>query len=337
MITKSPFAPARGLSNRHLQTLLASLPFVRPRPTLKLRRETVELPDGDFIDVDWTGGRGPIVLVLHGLEGSVRSRYAAAIMHACRSAGLRAALLHFRGCSGKPNRLARSYHAGDTGDLRYYLSVLADREPGTPVAAVGYSLGGNVLLKHLGETGRDSGLATAVAVSVPFDLDNACRAITTGFSRLYEWVLIRRMRNTLRTKFEDAMPARLEPALESRGFYEFDDLVTAPLNGFTGAAEYYAKSSSRQFLEAIETPTLILHALDDPFMTPAAVPTDAELSAAVTLELSETGGHVGFLAGGRGFKPWPWLDERIVSHLAQYLPTTQYEPETARDDLPATT
>lgn len=318
MIVESEFRPARFLKNRHLQTLVPNVFFRRAKPVL--RRERLELPDGDFVDVDWTSREdGPIVIVLHGLEGSIRSHYAAGIMHRIDELGYRGALVHFRGCSGEPNRLPISYHSGFTQDLEYFTGLLKQREPETPLAAIGYSLGGNALLKWLGESPNASRLMTGVAVSVPFDLADASRVIETGLSRIYKWNLLGRLKKSSLQKFSRIQaPYALPDISNIETFREFDDRLTAPLHGFRDAAEYYASCSSRYFLKRIETPTLILHSADDPFMSTASLPQPDEISGSVTLELSQSGGHVGFV-GGSILNPKMWLLERISQHLKKNL------------------
>lgn len=331
VVRPADFAPAWWLRNRHLQTIFPN--FFRPRPRIVLRRERLELPDGDFTDVEWTLRRkGPIVVVLHGLEGSVRSRYATAILRRIEAYGWRGALLHFRGCSGEPNRTTRSYHSGFTEDFDWFVRELKRREPETPIAALGYSLGGNALLKWLGETDdAPSLIATAVAVSVPFDLAEAGRAIDSGFSKLYQWVLMRRMRRSARRKFAAmAMPVPRPDFARLRTFRQFDDVLTAPLHGFKDADDYYRCCSSRHFLRHIRVPTLILHAADDPFMTPVVIPAPDELSPAVTLELADRGGHVGFVGGTNPLRPRYWLEERIPTHLREYLGGTDELPQSDR-------
>jgi len=320
MILKSGFEPHPLLGNRHLQTIIPNVFFPRAKPVL--RRERFELPDGDFVDVDWTPGeRGPIVIVLHGLEGSIRSQYAAGIMHRIHAQGLRGALLHFRSCSGEPNRLPISYHSGFTQDLEYFTGLLQGREPGAPLAAVGYSLGGNVLLKWLGESANSNRLRTAVAVSVPFDLAICSAAIERGVARLYMWELMARMRRSAKRKFSRIpCPFPLPDIDRLRTFRQFDDALTAPLHGYKDADDYYTRCSSRPFLKRIQVPTLVLHSKDDPFMTDAAVPRPDELSVTVQFELSERGGHVGFVDGSL-WKPEMWLEERIGRHLAERLQT----------------
>ena len=312
-ITRSAFRPAWWLPGPHLQTLWPT--FFRRRPVLSLERRRLETPDGDFLDLA-LGGRpeGPLVLLLHGLEGSLESHYAGNLLAALNRAGRRTAFLHFRGCSGEPNRLPRSYHSGETGDLQFVVQWLAENL--APVdAVIGFSLGGNVLLKWLAERGEAAPVRRAVAVSVPFRLADADRRLRRGLSRLYLRHLLGRLRRSYREKFA-RLPSPLDVDVDRlRTFHDFDDQVTAPLHGFAGADDYYARASCRQYLKRIRVPTLILHARDDPFMFPDTVPGETELPPAVTLELSEHGGHVGFVSG-----PWPWqaeywLERRIVEWL----------------------
>ncbi len=317
MIRPSSFRPAWWLPGPHLQTLWPAL--VRRRPRLASRQQRLELPDGDFLDLARLPGDGPRVLLLHGLEGSIASHYAGTLMARLAQQGMEPVLMHFRGCSGEPNRLPRGYHSGETGDLEWVIEAL-QRGDGKPVsAAVGFSLGGNVLLKWLGERSGDCPLHTAVAVSVPFRLADSARRMERGLSRLYQAHLMQRMKAAYRQKFEH-IPSPLEVDLEAlRSFRQFDQAITAPLHGFRDADDYYVRASSRPWLRRIAVPTLVLHALDDPFMYPETVPGDDELSPAVTLELSRHGGHVGFVAGALPWRPRYWLEERIAAHLDRAL------------------
>jgi len=248
----------------------------------------------------------------------VHSHYAAGIMHALHARGLRAVLMHFRSCSEEPNRLARSYHSGETGDIAHVVDVLRGRHPSTPLAGVGYSLGGNVLLKWLGETGPHNRLTQAVAVSVPLRLDRAAERLEHGASRLYQAYLLRSLRRSVGRKFRDrdlTPPLALRELRRLRTFRAFDDAITAPLHGFRDAEDYYTCSSSRPFLGDIRVPTLILQSEDDPFLTPDALPGEEELASAVTLELSPRGGHVGFVTGRWPWRARYWLEERILQQL----------------------
>ncbi len=312
------FEPAWWLPGPHLQTIWPAL--FRRRPRLNLTRERVELPDGDFVDLAWTPNRaGPCVLVLHGLEGSLRSHYASGILHSLQEAGFRGVFMHFRGCSGEPNRLARGYHSGDTGDLSFVLQHIRRRQAQSVAAAVGFSLGGNVLLKWLGEHRERSFIKAAVAVSVPFRLNDAAERLEIGWSRLYRNHLLRHMRNAYRRKF-----ARLRTPLRVdvgrlKSFYAFDDKITAPLHGFENADDYYRRASSRRYLRGIHTKTLILHSRDDPFMWPTTPPEAGELSRHTIMEVSEKGGHVGFVGGRSPWRAQYWLDKRIIDFLRKNL------------------
>jgi uncharacterized protein len=307
----SSFKPAWWLPGAHLQTLYPHL--VRKRCPPPLRRERIELADGDFIDLDWAPDRpGPLVILLHGLEGSVRSHYVAGLMHALGNCGLHVVLMNFRGCSGEPNRLPRSYHSGETGDIDTLFRLLGRRFPQRPLFAIGVSLGGNVLLKWLGENPEQHLVSKAIAVSVPFELNKAALRLQAGPSRFYQYYLLRKLHASTRAKLARMpMPVSAGELESLTSFRSFDDRVTAPLHGFDGVEDYYRRSSSRQFLPRIRTPTVILHARNDPFMTADAIPGSAELGPGVTLELSNSGGHVGFIAGRWPWKVRYWLDKRV--------------------------
>lgn len=308
----SAFRPAWWLPGAHLQTLWPSL--ARRRPKLALRRERVELQDGDFIDLALGAGHGPTVVVVHGLEGDLHSHYAGSTLAAIAAAGLRPVFMHLRGCSGEPNRLPRAYHSGASDDLAAVLGHLAQGPEGPPLAAVGFSLGGNLLLKYLGETAEPI-VRAAVAISVPFVLRDAMLRLNYGLSRVYRRHLLERVKAAYRRK-RAAMPGLADLDLDAmQDFFDFDDQVTAPLNGFAGAEDYYTHCSCRPFLSRIGTPTLILHALDDPFMFPHSVPRPDELGPGVRLELSGHGGHVGFVGGPLPWRPNYWVEDRLVAFL----------------------
>lgn len=323
------FQPAWWCRGPHAQTLWQIL--FRARPRLRIARERIELPDGDFVDLDWNENpTGPIIIVLHGLEGSSKSIYARGMLKALQDSGWRGVVMHQRGCSGEPNRLPRSYHSGETGDFAYVLQYLRRREPDTAFAAIGYSLGGNALLKWLGETRDRNSLCAAVAISVPFLLNHAAQRMENGFSRVYQWELLRRLHRSLRRKRARMdLPLAVSDVDTLRTFRDFDEFVTAPLHGFNGADHYYSASSARKFLKHIATPTLIVHAIDDPFMTPETPPTCEELSDAVRFELYPHGGHVGFVAGSWPWRPSYWLEKRIPEFLSEYL-----APQIISDEKP---
>ncbi|HLA39166.1 MAG: alpha/beta hydrolase [Gammaproteobacteria bacterium RIFCSPLOWO2_02_FULL_61_13] len=316
------FTPAWWLPTPHAQTLWAAL--LHPAGRSDLSQEQLELPDGDFVDLCWSSGNsGPLVMVLHGLEGSIGSPYAYGLLAAIHANGWRGVLMHFRGCSGRQNRLDRSYHSGDTGDIGFLVKTLRARFPGLPMAAVGFSLGGNALLKYLGESGTGAGLQAAAAVSVPYDLATGAERLNSGFSRVYQWHLLRRLRSKVAEKFRgrerQTLGMTASQLQQLTDFWKFDHAVTARLHGFSDVHDYYARSSSRQYLHAIRVPTLLIHARDDPFMTPAAIPAAAELADCVTLELSDQGGHVGFVSGSLPWRPRYWLEERIPAFLRTHI------------------
>jgi predicted alpha/beta-fold hydrolase len=283
--------------------------------------ERLDLDDGDFIDLHWVGtDNGPLIVVLHGLEGSANSTYAARILHRISASGWGGVLMHFRGCSGEPNDADRSYHSGETADLRFLLSLLKSRYPSRPIFAVGYSLGGNVLLKYLGEFGRKSGITVASAISVPFDLAAGAKRLNSGFSRFYQRHLVSSLKRKIREKFANRpAPIALEKLDDWTNFWSFDHHVTAPLNGFASADDYYSKSSCRQFLAEITAHTLIIHSRDDPFLSIDAIPNAVELSETTHMVVTKTGGHVGFVAGLNPLKPTFWIDDQIVAWFKYHV------------------
>lgn len=324
-IIASRFRPAGWLRNRHAQTIFPSLPITRfPRPATV--RHLLELPDGDVTVVDWLVNPAPVddltplLVVLHGLESSAESAYARQLLHAAGKQGWSAAVLHFRDCGDYRNRLPRRYHAGETNDLRYFLGKLRTDGWCGPIVAAGYSLGGNVLLKYLGEDGMATPVHAAAAVSVPLNLHKSADALSKGFSRIYQRHLLNRMKEAVRRKFNpDTAAFDWHRTMRARTFAEFDDAVTAPLHGFSGKDEYYDRCSSAGFLATIERPTLIINSLDDPFLSPDMLPNEANLSANVVLEVSAYGGHVGFVEGGAPWRPRYYLPGRILEYLEASL------------------
>ena len=320
MIKQSQFKPAWWLPGAHAQTVWPSL--VYHSPNLKLEWERLELPDDDFVDLVWTERKkGPIVILFHGLEGGINSHYTRNTLAALHDNGWRAVLMHFRGCSGIHNRLARGYHSGETGDMRFLIQTLHNRYPDVKLAAVGFSLGGNALLKFLGEDQDRVNLNAAVSISVPFDLSNGADRLCQGFSRLYQRYLLKRLQKRIIDKFKQRndAPFPINDVTTWNTFHLFDNFVTAPLHGFKNSEEYYSRCSSRQFIKSIKIPTLILHAEDDPFMTPDSIPTATELAENVILELSRNGGHVGFISGNLPWRPHYWLKDRIPDFLRNYI------------------
>jgi hypothetical protein len=327
------FKPAWWLRNAHLQTLWSA--FFRRSPQLERQRERLWLEDGDFMDLDWYGPHtpeAPLVLVLHGLTGSSSSHYVLGLQQALAARGWASIALNWRGCSGESNLLPRGYHSGVSEDLASVVRHLQAVRPMAPLHAVGYSLGGNVLLKYLGETGANSGLQAAVAVSVPFRLDQCADRIGIGFSRVYQAHFMRELLAYVRGKQQRfRLEGRHAPlaALDSLGqledmrtFWDFDGRVTAPLHGFANADDYYRRASSRYYLGAIRSRTLLIQAADDPFVFRHSVPSTDELSACTRLELHRRGGHVGFIEGSLR-RPVFYLERRIPEWLEQQLLDSQ--------------
>ena len=274
------FKPAWWLRSPHLQTLWPV--FFKKRHKLDLLAEQVELDDGDFIDLCWSKKpSNKIVLVLHGLEGSINSHYANGLMYQLEQSGYKPVFMHFRGCSGRINRLARAYHSGETGDLAFIAEHIRDCTGKYPYAAVAYSLGGNVLLKWLGETADTNLLKKAVAVSVPFKLHDAAKRLEKGLSKIYREHLLISLRKTYIKKFKTITSPLNVDVKQLKSFWDYDDKITAPLHGFGGAQDYYDSCSSSQFLKDIKVPTRIIHSSDDPFMFASTIPDITELSDVV--------------------------------------------------------
>ncbi len=327
MPTNERFRSAWWLSNPHLQTIYPSL--LRRAPSLQRQRERLTTQDNDFLDLDWYGDNTlPLVMLLHGLTGSSGSGYILGLQQALLQQGFASVAMNFRGCSGEPNRLARSYHSGETQDIDFLYQILRQRYPDRALSAVGFSLGGNVLLKWLGEQGSRLTLNAAVAVSVPMVLSECATRLDSGFSRLYRNRLLMELKQYINNKIHhlerlgivaEAEKLRQLGDLSSiNSFWQYDDRIVAPLHGFADAHDYYRRASSRQFLGSVKVPTLLIQAADDPFMTKAVLPGSGELSPQVTLELHQNGGHVGFIGRQAILKPGYWLDRRIPAFLRQF-------------------
>ncbi len=317
-----PFQPAYGLTHRHLQTMFSTLFRKQSTPAIELER--FELNDGDFVDCYWhhrpvKNSQKPIVVLFHGLAGSFKSPYIQGMMNALEKENFSSVLMHFRGCSGKINRLPRSYHSGDTADAKAWIESLQQRYPHSPLFTIGFSLGGNMLLKLLGEWGDSAPLCAAVSVSAPLQLDICADRMNRGFSRFYQYILLKELKRGLLKKYKKFdMQALLgideAEVAQLNSFWAFDDVYTGPVHGFNFASDYYQQSSSKQYLQKISTKTLIIHALDDPFMSPEVLPDKDSISPSVQLEVHNNGGHLGFV-GGHLFKPQYWLENRISHYF----------------------
>jgi len=311
------------LPGAHAQTLW---PLLRRQPLPRYRRERWETPDGDFIDLDWIDApaQAPLLVLFHGLEGSSSSHYARALLSAAGGRGWRGVAVHFRGCSGEPNRLARAYHSGDSAEIDWILRRLRNGHADVLFAA-GVSLGGNALLKWLGEQGgaaRDV-VAAAAAISAPLDLAAAAAALSRGVSRLYARHFLRTLVPKALAKLEHHPGLfRAEDVRAARSLRDFDAVVTAPLHGFRGAADYYARSSAGQYRYGITVQTLLVNALNDPFLPASALPTASALPDSVTLETPRAGGHAGFV-GGAFPGQLEWLPRRLLEFFGQFPAVTR--------------
>ncbi len=320
------FKPAWWLRNCHLQTIAAK--YLAPRRALVTEKEMLALPDGDQIQLNWTENpelspHKAIVVVLHGLEGNIQSHYASGMLHALHQQGCIAVLMHFRGCNGVANRLPRAYHSGDTADLAYLIAQIQLRYPGRDLAAVGFSLGGNVLVKYCGEQGSQCVLKAAVAVSAPLALAPSAQRINQGGSKVYQQYLLGRLKATMMRKLDRhkdfPLPVSKAQIQALKTIRDFDDLLTAPLHGFQNADDYYQKSSGKAFLKQVKVPLLLVHAKDDPFLAPAVLPKADEMPPCVQLLVSSHGGHVGFVTGNTPFKAEYYLEQQLPAYLAQFL------------------
>jgi predicted alpha/beta-fold hydrolase len=313
------------LPNRHAQTIVPAL-FAR-LPAVAYRRERWETPDGDFIELDWlvhdpaagapAPGR-PLLVLFHGLEGSSTSHYARALMAAARTHGWHGVVPHFRSCSGPLNLLPRFYHLADSAEVDWVLRRLRRTHTG-PLVAAGVSLGGNVLLRWLGERREDAAFVdAAAAVSAPLDVHAGGRALSQGFGRIYTRSFLKTLKTKAMHKL-DQYPGLFDrqAMLASRTMYEFDNVVTAPLHGFRDTDDYWTRATTRPLLPQITVPTLVLNARNDPFLPGAVLPSRGDVSPAVELDQPRHGGHVGFMTG-----PFPgqidWLSRRVLTFLAPF-------------------
>ncbi len=312
-VIASSFRPPWYLSNCHVQTILPVLGAVRPTPVF--RRERLELLDRDFLDLDWLeSGCGRLAILCSGLEGNSRDPGMLRLAGSFQSNGWDVLAWNYRGCSGELNRLRRSYHSGATEDLAAVVAHAGQRR----IALVGFSIGGNLVLKFLGESPPPATVLAAAAVSAPIDLAATARALD---GRLGNRIYLRRLIASLCAKVREksaAMPDILSAEGLDRlhGFEHFDERYTAPTHGFLSAEDYWIKCSARQFLAGIRVPTLLVSAKDDPFLTPESFPfPEAQANPNLTLEVPDSGGHLGFL-DSRGF----WLGRRLPGYLSGFVP-----------------
>jgi predicted alpha/beta-fold hydrolase len=317
------YSPAWWIPGGHLQTLWGKL-FRRqaPAPTTLERWDT---PDGDFVEVHRLAAAygAPRLLLLHGLEGTVRSHYAQGLLNEAARRGWGADLMIFRSCGSEMNRARRFYHSGETTDLAFVIGRITRELPASPLGLAGVSLGGNVLLKFLGERGSDlpPQLKAAAAISVPFDLSRSSVRINSGFSRLYQRFFIGSLRRKAQEKavrYPDIAPVSRIAAI--RTLEDFDNLITGPLHGFQDAQDYYRRSSSLPWLNRIRLRTLLLSAIDDPMLPPAVLDEVREVASrnpALHLEFPAKGGHAGFIAGSVPWRPFYYAEHRVGEFFAE--------------------
>lgn len=321
MTAVAAFRAPGWLPGGHLQTVYPAL--FAPRPAVLFSRERWDTPDRDFIDLDWlaqpiAAGESPhhqpLVVLFHGLEGSSRSHYSTATMAMLCSVGWDGVVPHFRGCSGEPNRLRRAYHSGDSDEIDWVLRRIRATYPHRTVFALGISLGGNALLKWLGEQAEQARLviSAAAAVCAPADLAACGNTLDRGANLAYVHHFLRTMkRKTLikLTQFPDICDRRRLSVC--RTLREFDNLITAPLHGFRDTDDYWRRASSKPLLGSVAIPTLLLNAENDPFIPRDSLPNPRQVSAHVTLDYRPGGGHVGFVQG-RFPGNLGWMPKRIV-------------------------
>ncbi len=301
---------------------------MRRVPSVNLLEETLELPDQDFLEWFWlrdtyeAPAEVPTILILHGLEGCARSNYVQDLMRQLGSLGWRAVVMQYRNCGEKPNRLAQSYHAMRWQELDWTVENLRGRFPGAPIGVVGFSIGGSILLNWLGQN-EIKHIATACAISVPYKLAPCADRLNQGFSKIYQTYLMGRLKRSAVRKgdlLKDALGlSDLSQINKLNTLWEFDDLLTAPLHGFKNVHDYYEKASCHQYLKSVQVPTLLVHALDDPFMVPEVVPQASELSGLIQTAFVPVGGHVGFVSGSLPGKEWSWLSQIVPNFIETNL------------------
>ena len=319
------YRAAWWLRGAHAQTMWGR--FARNIPRIPTTRDCLTSPDGDNLELhhlDAPAG-APRVLLLHGLEGSARSHYVGGVLAQARARNWGATLLVFRGCGSEANVAPRFYHSGETEDLQHVFTKLSARWPNTAWCMMGISLGGNVLLKWLGErgTGVDHRIRAAAAISVPFDLEAGSRHISRGFSRVYDQSFLRSLRRKALAKLE-RFPGLFDrdKLAHARSVFDFDDAVTAPVHGFKDARDYYEKSSSLPFLTRITIPTLLLSSSDDPFLPSSLlsrVESAASVNPALSVEFHSAGGHVGFVSGKVPWRAFYYAEWRAFRFFEQVM------------------
>ena len=320
------FKPAWWCRGAHAQTLFGTL--FRQKPRLTFQRKRLETPDGDFLDLDFLDAPSsnnentlPLVIILHGLEGSSEAPYVQSLMGEVLKHGWDSVAVNMRMCSGVPNRLKQTYHSGKSEDLEYVVDYLREKEKRQALYLIGFSIGGNIVLKWLGEKGNaiSQEIKKATVISVPYDLTASVKLMDNGFNRyVYTRSLLTSLKAKIRMK-EAQYPAAIHYGLAKRctTFRAFDREVTAPLNGFRDEADYWTKTSCKNFLKTVAIPTLLIHAQDDPFFPGKMLPMDAIRNCKhLQVLMTHHGGHLGFIAGRWPWKQESWFERRIIEFFS---------------------
>lgn len=319
-LISSTYKAPKWLFNRHLETMYPY--FFRKVAGVHYDRERIDTPDGDFLDLDWSlVGSNNLVIVCHGLEGDTGRPYVKGMVKAANLAGFDALAWNYRGCSGEPNRLLRGYHSGATDDLDWVVTHALSSNRYRSISLVGYSLGGNLILKYAGENPANlSGkLKSVVAFSAPVNLASSCHAIMQGFNRVYENRFLVSLLAKMKLKAEQ-LPGAIDTQLftKVKRLVDFDNFFTAPIHGFKDARDYYTQCSSKQFLPAITVPTLIVNALNDTFLGEECYPIAiAQKHPLLYLEMPDNGGHVAFNTFEKD--GLLWSENRAIDFLRESL------------------
>lgn len=322
LVHSSSYKVPLGFGNGHLQTIYPTL--FRKVPLTTQNRERITTPDGDFLDLDWSHKHNSqrLAVLTHGLEGSTHSNYIQGMARALVQNGWSVLAWNFRGCSNEPNRRLRSYHSGAVDDLIVVLDHIQNNTTIEEIALIGFSLGGNLLLKFLGDSGNriDSSIRAAIALSVPCNLADSALQMERATNRIYMNRFLKSLRSKVREKklrFPDKIS---DQGLDQmRTFREFDDAYTAPIHGFKDANDYWQNCSCFTRLQTIAIPTLLINALDDPFLSPSCFPFEsAKQNPMLFLETPKTGGHIGFVQFGND-KTY-WSESRAIEFLNEVVP-----------------
>jgi len=315
LVQPSSYSPGIAFKSKHLNTIYRTLFH---KIEVDYQRERMETSDGDFMDIDFSRvGSKKLIIIIHGLEGSSNSKYVTALARISNEHGYDVAAVNLRGCSGETNRKLNAYHSGKTDDLAEIIAYLEKTQAHESLYVVGYSLGGNLLLKYLGESRTDycSALKGGIGVSVPCDLKGSSEAIATFWNMVYMQRFLISLKKKTRIKIEQFPDAGLnkEAIQNAKNFLDFDNYFTAPVNGFEDAEDYWKKNSCKQFIDTIELPSLLITSMDDPFLSASCIPIkEAKSNRQFHLEVTPYGGHVGYnsnFENGSGF----WLEKRIVA------------------------